>query len=497
MSSLPAAMDLPTSPPPAAGDALKIAETTLLAPAELSIEKVQRQLSAVCSGLDWADIYIQKRVLQSWHLEDGAVKTGSFSDDSGIGLRALQGETTAFASSDIIAAATVGEIAAAAKTAKTYGGTLKIGQLSPPPAPTPMFPAASPITTADDEEKIALLQKIDRLARAADSRVENVFASIVAAHEVVLIVRADGITAADIRPMVRLNVSAIICDGNRRESGGSGGGGRSDLSVFDDAHIRHYVEEAVSEAALKLDAQAAPAGAMPVVLGPGWAGIILHEAVGHGLEGDFNRKRQSAFSGRIGEQVAAKGITVMDAGNIVGRRGSLSCDDEGTPVSATTLIEDGVLRGYMQDIANARLMNTSTTGNGRRESYAHPPMPRMTNTFMHGGDKSPDDIIASVQRGLYAESFSGGEVDITNGNFVFVASRARLIEKGKLGATVKGATIIGNGPAIMPLVSMVGNDFSLDSGIGTCGKNGQWVPVGVGQPTIKVDSLNVGGEKSR
>ena len=473
---------------------IKRAERELLAPAGLGLEKTRTLLLDAAAGLDWADMYFQRRTQESWRLEEGEVKTGSFGEASGAGLRALKGETTAFAGSDIISPAAVAEIHSVARTAKTYGGQFAMGKITPPLPAKPMFPPNNPVSGASDADKIALLRKIDKFAREADSRVENVIAQASSAFDIVLVLRADGAAAADIRPLVRLSVSVILAANGKRESGNSGGGARAGFDYFSDNIAKQIAVEAAEEAAQKLDARPAPAGIMPVVLGPGWAGIILHEAVGHGLEGDFNRKKQSAFSGRIGEKVAAEGVTVVDAGNIGGRRGSLSCDDEGAPAGETTLIENGVLRGYMQDVANARLMKTRATGNGRRESYSHPPMPRMTNTFMPAGKYAPEEIIASVERGLYAENFGGGEVDITNGNFVFAASRARLIEKGKLGATVKGATIIGNGPAIMPLVSMVGNNFSLDPGVGTCGKNGQWVPVGVGQPTIKVDALNVGGE---
>ncbi len=473
---------------------IQTAEQELLHPAGLDVEKTRTLLLDAAVGLDWADIYFQRRTAESWRLEDGAVKTGAFSDERGAGLRALRGETTAFAGSDIISPAVIADIRQVAKTAKTYGGKIAMGKIAPPAAAAPLFPDGNPIAESKDADKIALLQKIDRIARAADSRVENVIAHAAAALDIVLVLRADGKVAADIRPLVRISVSVIIAANGKRESGHGGGGARAGFDYFGEDIIQKITADAVAEASQKLDARPAPAGVMPVVLGPGWAGIILHEAVGHGLEGDFNRKKQSAFSGRIGEKVAADGVTVIDAGNICGRRGSLSCDDEGTPSGATVLIENGILRGYMQDIANAKLMKTNATGNGRRESYSHPPMPRMTNTFMPAGKYAHEEIIASVKRGLYAENFGGGEVDITNGNFVFAASRARLIENGKLGATVKGATIIGNGPAIMPLVSMVGNNFSLDPGVGTCGKNGQWVPVGVGQPTLKVDALNVGGE---
>ena len=478
-------------------DAVKRAEKELLAPADLDVGRASETLLRAAVGADWADIYLQRQIRESWRLEDGAVKTGSYADNRGAGLRVLRGETTAFVGSDIISAAALGEIAQAAKTAKTYGGKMKIARIAAPAAAAkPQFSSDNPVARTDAAAKIAILQKADAAVRAADSRVENVIADLTAAHDVVLILRGDGGVAADIRPMARLSVSVILNAGGRRESGHSGGGARANLDYFSDDIIRKIAAEAVDEAASKLEAKPAPAGEMPVVLGPGWAGIILHEAVGHGLEGDFNRKKQSAFSGRIGEKVAAAGVSVMDAGDIADRRGSLSVDDEGTPSGRTALIENGILRGYMQDIANAGLTGARPTGNGRRESYAHPPMPRMTNTFMPGGDYAAEEIVASVKEGLYADNFSGGEVDITNGNFVFVASRARRIQNGRLGEVVKGATIIGNGPAIMPLISMVGDDFSLDPGVGTCGKNGQWVPVGVGQPTIKVDALNVGGESA-
>ena len=475
-------------------DMITRAENMLLAPAELTLAQVQRQIASAAHGLDWLDMYFQVSTSEGWRLEDGEVKTGHYSADSGVGLRALRGETTACASSDIIAPQTIADIRRVAQVAKTHGGHLALGDIAPPVKAPPRFVDINPVEATADVEKIALLQKIDTIARAADARVENVIASVGASFSAVLIVRADGMVSADLRPMVRLSVQVIMAAGGKRETGGAGCGGRLGFDYFDEDTVQRAVLHAVHEATQKLDAKPAPAGVMPVVLGPGWAGVILHEAVGHGLEGDFNRKQQSAFSGRIGERVAARGVSVIDAGDIAERRGSLSCDDEGTPTQATTLIEDGVLCGYMQDIANARLMKTAPTGNGRRESYAHPPMPRMTNTFMPAGERTPEEIIASVERGLYAADFNGGEVDITNGNFVFVAAKARLIEKGKLGAVVKGATIIGNGPAIMPKISMLGNDFSLDPGMGNCGKNGQWVPVGVGQPTIKVDELNVGGE---
>lgn len=470
------------------------AEETLLATANIGVTDVRDRLAAVMNGLDWADVYLQKRVQENWQLEENEVKTGHYAVDGGIGLRAVRGATTVCASSDIVSASALDFLSDVAAAAKTHGGEYAATTIPATTAP-PRFGADNPLLKTADAEKIALLKKINAILRA-ESDVENVIASLSASHETVLIIRPDGLLAADYRPMTRLNIRVIVVEDGKRESGGAGGGGRDGYAMFSETMITSLCAQALQDARGKLRATAAPAGKMPVVLGPGWAGVLLHEAVGHGLEGDFNRKRLSAFTGKIGEQVAARGVTVVDAGNIDGRRGSLSCDDEGTPTRETVLIEDGVLRGYMQDLTNARLMKTAATGNGRRESYAHQPMPRMTNTFMLGGKYAPAEIIASVSRGIYAEDFNGGEVDITNGNFVFVAAKARLIENGKLGATVKGATIIGNGPAVMPQVSMVGDDFSLDPGVGSCGKNGQWVPVGVGQPTIKIDSITVGGTET-
>lgn len=470
----------------------------MLLPFGLRVADVQGALNRHLRGLDWADVFVQGTTSESWSLDEGGIKTGNFAQESGIGLRAVRGETTAFASSDIIAADVLESFADTARTAKTRGGAMHSGviQSSASPSPfsyAPRFADDDIVSGAAVDVKTSILHRADAIARAADSRVENVIAGLEASFEIMLVVRADGIVAADIRPMIQLRLTVILRDGDKRETGFGGAGGRMGFDFFDDAVIGTAANKAVGEARDKLAAVAAPAGLMPVVLGSGWAGVILHEAVGHGLEGDFNRKKVSAFSGRIGERVAAKGVTVTDAGNIGGRRGSLSVDDEGTPVQATTLIEDGVLTGYMQDIVNAKLMGAKPTGNGRRESYAHPPMPRMTNTFMAAGEMTAAEVIGSVKDGLYAEDFGGGQVDITNGNFVFSVSKARRIRGGKLAEIVKGATIIGNGPAIMPKISMVGSDFALDPGIGTCGKNGQWVPVGVGQPTIKVDQLTVGG----
>lgn len=472
-------------------DHINRAEQELLLTAGLSIATLQDAIGSVRKGLDWGDIYIERRVQESWHLEESIVKSGSYSDDSGIGLRAVCGETTAYASSDIVTPATLGYLRDAARVAKTYGGTLKCQSLAAPRCPPPRFGLEAP--QADDKEKIAVLKHADALCRR-HPQVENVIVSLAAGHTIVFIMRADGGGAADYRPMLRFNVQVTARDAaGRRETGHAGGGGRSGYGQFGASQLEAFCAQAVENALAKLEAVEAPAGKMPVVLGSGWAGILLHEAVGHGLEGDFNRKKLSAFSGRVGEKVAAGGVTVIDAGDISGRRGSLTVDDEGTPTQETVLIENGVLRGYMQDIVNARLMAVAATGNGRRQSYAHPPMPRMTNTYMPAGQYAPQDIIASVSDGIYAADFNGGEVDITNGNFVFVADRARRIKNGRLGEVLKGVTLIGNGPAIMPLVSMVGDDFSLDSGVGTCGKEGQWVPVGVGQPTIKIDAITVGG----
>ena len=477
-----------------AENALKQAEEILLAPAGLTAEILLRRLGDAATGLDMADIYAQRRVSEGWSLEEGEVKTGEYSAIRGMGLRAVRGETSAFAASDAISESALSEINDVARAAKTHGrGEVIRPRAAKVGANPPQYGSESPVSSGGDAKKIALLKKVDELARAADPKVENVLARLASAHDVILVARADGVVCADIRPMVRLSVEVIYADGDKRETGFSGGGGRVGWEFFDENELRRIAHAATEEAKLKAGAAAAPAGRMPVVLGPGWAGILLHEAVGHGLEGDFNRKRQSAFSGRVGERVAPKGVTVVDHGAMPGRRGSLTVDDEGETTRENVLIEDGILRGYMQDLANARLMGVAPTGNGRRESYAHAPMPRMTNTYMREGSLAAEEIVKSVKRGLYAADFSGGQVDITNGNFVFVSSKARLIEDGKLGAVVKGATLTGNGPEVMTQMSMVGNDWRLDPGVGTCGKDGQWVPVGVGQPTVKVDEITVGG----
>ncbi len=356
-----------------------------------------------------------------------------------------------------------------------------------------LYPGLDPISTLDSTTKVELLGKVEKLARSRDPRVVQVMAGLASEYDVVLVARADGTMAADVRPLVRLSVTVIAEQKGRREMGSAGGGGRFGLAYFDDAMVTRYVDEAVKAALTNLDSRPAPAGEMTVVLGPGWPGILLHEAIGHGLEGDFNRKGSSAFSGRVGQRVAAKGVTVLDDGTINDRRGSLNVDDEGNTSQRNVLIEDGILKGYIQDAMNARLMGVAPTGNGRRESYAHVPMPRMTNTYMLAGDKAPEEIVASIKRGLYATNFGGGQVDITSGKFVFSASEAYWVENGKILYPVKGATIVGNGPDALTRVSMIGNDMQLDSGVGTCGKDGQSVPVGVGQPTLRIDGLTVGG----
>ena len=444
--------------------------------------------------VDDADLYFQYTRSEGWSLEEGIVKTGSFSIDQGVGVRAVSGEKTAFAYSDDIslaslldAARTVRAISAAGKSGRARAATQKIAKSRS------LYPEIDPIATLDSTAKVQLLEKVEQRARAQDPRVVQVMAGLASEYDVVLVARADGTLAADVRPLVRLSVTVIAQQGQRREIGSAGGGGRFGLAYFDDAQIAQYVREAVNAALVNLEARPAPAGEMTVVLGPGWPGVLFHEAVGHGLEGDFNRKGSSAFSGRIGQRVAAKGVTVLDDGTIADRRGSLNVDDEGQASQRNVLIEDGILKGYIQDALNARLMGVAPTGNGRRESYAHIPMPRMTNTYMLGGDKDPQEIVASIKKGLYATNFGGGQVDITSGKFVFSASEAYWVENGKILYPVKGATIIGSGPESLKKISMIGNDMRLDSGVGTCGKEGQSVPVGVGQPTLRIDGLTVGG----
>ncbi|WP_374641871.1 metalloprotease TldD [Hydrogenophaga sp.] len=474
---------------------LATAESVLLQPFGLTTDHLQRALGEIMShGADDADLYFQTTRSEGWSLEEGIVKTGSFSIDQGVGVRAVSGEKTAFAYSDDLswdslldAARTVRAISGQGQSRRVRARAAKVAKSRS------LYPGVDPIGSLDSTAKVALLEKVEKLAKAKDPRVVQVMAGLAAEHDVVLVARADGTLAADVRPLIRLSVTVIAEQNGRREIGSSGGGGRFGLAYFDEAMVQSYVDEAVAAALTNLEARPAPAGEMTVVLGPGWPGVLLHEAVGHGLEGDFNRKGSSAFSGRIGQRVAAKGVTVLDDGTIADRRGSLNVDDEGQPSQKNVLIEDGILRGYIQDAMNARLMGVKPTGNGRRESYAHVPMPRMTNTYMLGGDKSPDEIVASIRKGLYATNFGGGQVDITSGKFVFSASQAFWVENGQIQYPVKGATIIGNGPDALTRVSMIGNDMRLDSGVGTCGKEGQSVPVGVGQPTLRIDGLTVGG----
>ena len=474
---------------------LAIAKSLLLTPFGLDETHLVKALNEIkAHKVDDADLYFQYTRSEGWSLEEGIVKTGSFSIDQGVGVRAVSGEKTAFAYSDDIsnaslldAARTVRAISAASKSAKVKTASPKISHSRT------LYNDLDPIASLDSTAKVGLLEKVEKLARAKDPRVAQVMAGLASEYDVVMVARADGTIAADVRPLVRLSVTVIAEQKGRREVGSAGGGGRFGLAYFDDACIEKYVNEAVKAALTNLESRPAPAGEMTVVLGSGWPGILLHEAIGHGLEGDFNRKGSSAFSGKIGKRVAAKGVTVLDDGTIVDRRGSLNVDDEGNTSQKNVLIEDGILTGYIQDAMNARLMGVKPTGNGRRESYAHVPMPRMTNTYMTAGDKDPMEIVASIKKGLYATNFGGGQVDITSGKFVFSASEAFWVENGKILYPVKGATLVGSGPECLKRVSMIGNDMKLDSGVGTCGKEGQSVPVGVGQPTLRIDGLTVGG----
>ena len=474
---------------------LAIARDLLLTPFGLDESHLIQALAEIrAHRVDDADLYFQYTRSEGWSLEEGIVKTGSFSIDQGVGVRAVSGEKTAFAYSDDISLASLLDAAHTVRTISDAGQSRRVKAVAHRVAPArSLYPGLDPIATLDSTAKVKLLEQVEQLARARDSRVVQVMAGLTGEYDVVLVARADGTLAADVRPLVRLSVSVIAEQAGRRETGSSGGGGRFGLAYFDAAMIRHYVDQAVDAALTNLQARPAPAGEMTVVLGPGWPGVLLHEAIGHGLEGDFNRKGSSAFSGRIGQRVAAKGVTVLDDGTLADRRGSLNIDDEGQASQSNVLIEDGILMGYMQDAMNARLMKVRPTGNGRRESYAHVPMPRMTNTYMLAGDKKPEEIVASIGKGLYATNFGGGQVDITSGKFVFSASEAYWVENGKIQYPVKGATLVGNGPDALTRVTMIGNDMSLDSGVGTCGKEGQSVPVGVGQPTLRIDGLTVGG----
>ena len=475
-------------------NAISIADSLLLAPYGVNEQVIEATLGRMLQHqVDYADLYFQYTRSEGWSLEEGIVKAGSFSIDQGVGVRAVSGDKTAFAYSDDISAFALGEAADAVRAIGAVGGHGNAGAVALRRG-SGLYPAIDPVGSLPAEAKVSILERIERLARAIDPRVIQVMAGLAAEYDVVYVARHDGVRAADVRPLVRISVTVIAEQDGRREMGSSGGGGRYDLTQFTDAVIEHHAQKAVQQALVNLEARPAPAGQMTVVLGSGWPGVLLHEAIGHGLEGDFNRKGTSAFSGMIGQRVAAAGVTVVDDGTLSARRGSLSIDDEGNATNRTMLIEDGVLKGYMQDAMNARLMGVAPTGNGRRESYAHIPMPRMTNTYMLGGDKAPEEIIASVKDGIYAANFGGGQVDITSGKFVFSASEAWRIENGKLTYPVKGATLIGNGPDVLGYVSMIGNDLALDEGVGVCGKDGQSVPVGVGQPTLRIDGgLTVGG----
>jgi TldD protein len=473
---------------------LETAQTTLLTPFDLEAGKLERVFGTLAGRkVDYADLYFQYSRYEGWSLEEGIVKSGSFNIEQGVGVRAVSGEKTAFAYSDEISFNALQDAAKATRAIAAAGQAKRIKSNVPSRSPVPLYPAIDPVSSLESAHKVALLERLEKKCRALDPRVTQVMASLGGEYEVVLIARADGGLSADVRPLVRLSVQVIAEANGRRESGSGGGGGRTGYAHFSDATLDEYARQAVSQALVNLEARAAPAGTMTVVVGPGWPGVLLHEAVGHGLEGDFNRKGSSAFAGRIGQRVASPGVTVVDDGTLPGRRGSLTVDDEGTPTQRTVLIEDGVLRGYIQDSLNARLMKMPLTGNARRESFAHLTLPRMTNTYMLAGPHDPREIIASVKKGIYATNFGGGQVDITSGKFVFSAAEAYLIEDGKVTHPVKGATLIGNGPDALTRVTMIGNDLALDPGIGTCGKEGQSVPVGVGQPTLKIEGLTVGG----
>jgi TldD protein len=468
--------------------------TRLLEPAGLGEQQLSTTLGGLMrGGVDYADLYFQVTRQESWSLEDGIIREGGFSLDQGVGVRANSGEKTGFAYSDELVLPAL-ESAAGAARAIARQGQEKSLQAWRRSNASILYPMSDPTTSIDDDQKTRLLLDLDAATRKLDSRIEQVMISLASSQDLVLVAASDGTMAADVRPLIRLNVSVILEQDGQREHGYSGGGARADLSYFLDSDFPlDFAQEAVRQASVQLEAQPAPAGTMPVVLGNGWPGILLHEAVGHGLEGDFNRKGHSAFSGKVGQRVASKECTIVDDGTIPNRRGSLSVDDEGTPAKNTVLIENGILRGYMQDKLNARLMGVESTGNGRRESFAHVPMPRMTNTYMLAGSHDPGEIIESVDKGIYAPNFGGGQVDITSGKFVFSANEAYLIENGKVTTPVKGAMLIGDGPEALHKISMIGNDLKLDTGVGTCGKEGQSVPVGVGQPTLKIDELTVGG----
>ena len=474
-------------------DLFSMADRCLLTPYEIDVDRLQQIFGQILTHkIDYADLYFQYSRTEGWVLEEGIVKSGTFNIDQGVGVRAISGDKTAFAYSDDISMPALTSAAQATRAIASQGVSRSV-QAVKRSIGRELYMPNDPISSLKDTDKVKLLEKLEGYARSVDNRVIQVMASLSGEYEVILVARSDGVMAADVRPLVRVSLQVIVEEKGHREQGVAGGGGRFSYEYFTDDILRDYAEKAVHQALVNLNAEPAPAGTMTVVLGSGWPGILLHEAIGHGLEADFNRKGSSAFSGRIGERVAADGVTVVDDGTIDRRRGSLNIDDEGNSTQCTTLIENGVLKGYLQDSLNARLMNSSVTGNGRRESFAHIPMPRMTNTYMLNGKNSPEDIISSVKHGLYAVNFGGGQVDITSGKFVFSAAEAYMIENGKISYPVKGATLIGNGPDVLKRVSMIGNDMSLDPGVGTCGKEGQSVPVGVGQPTLKIDGLTVGG----
>ncbi len=481
-----------------ARDFYTIADRCLLSPYDIDATQLQQVFNQILKhDIDYADLYFQYSRSEGWMLEEGIVKSGSFNIEQGVGVRAISGEKTGFAYSDDISMPALLSAAQATRAiANQSSKSIQIAKRNEAVKNTQLYLPEDPIASLKDADKVALLERLERYTRQIDQRITQVVASLSGEYDVVLVTRSDGLLAADVRPLVRLSLQVIAEEKGRREQGVAGGGGRFSYSYFTDEVLQDYAKKAVHQAVVNLDARPAPAGTMTVVLGSGWPGILLHEAIGHGLEGDFNRKGSSAFSGRVGERVAAPGVTVIDDGTIPKRRGSLNIDDEGNPTQCTVLIEDGILRGYLQDSLNARLMNLPVTGNGRRESFAHIPMPRMTNTCMLNGDKDPAEIIASVKHGLYAANFGGGQVDITSGKFVFSAAEAYMIEDGKITYPVKGATLIGNGPDVLTRVSMIGNDMMLDPGVGTCGKDGQSVPVGVGQPTLRIDGLTVGGTGS-
>ena len=478
-------------------DIFKMVRHDLLDPAGLTDNQLQTIFYKLAGpSIDYADLYFQSIYSESWVLEDSILKGGSFDIDRGVGVRAISGEKTGFAYADDIIMPALEQATQAARSIAQGGGNQSLQAWHKLPGHR-LYPPINPLHSLSETDKVSLLQRIDHYLRGKDPRVSHATVSLAGEYESILVMASDGHLAADVRPLVRLNISVIVEQNGKRESGYAGGGGRYDYQQFlqDDIAFK-YADEALRQALVNLEAVDAPAGPMPVVLGPGWPGVLLHEAVGHGLEGDFNRKGISIYSGQIGKKVASEHCTIVDNGTLPNRRGSLNMDDEGTPTQNNVLIEKGVLRNYMLDKINARFMNMKSTGNGRRESYAHLPLPRMTNTYMLPGQSSPEDIIASVKKGLYAVNFGGGQVDITSGKFVFSASEAYLIENGRIGAPVKGATLIGNGPDVLTKVSMVGNDLQFDTGIGICGKEGQSIPVGVGQPTLRVDELIVGGTRS-